>query len=89
VYVKISAIFRLDDPSPYERVRKERFLPLLEAFGADRLLFGSDFPFVLEQPHAYGIRDLVSSWVENKGDRDAIMGGTAERLFGSWGGRQQ
>jgi predicted TIM-barrel fold metal-dependent hydrolase len=85
VYVKISALFRLNDPFPYERVQKERFQPLVEAFGADRLMYGSDFPYVLEQPQGYAMVDLVSSWVSDEKDRIAIMGGTAERVFGLWG----
>jgi predicted TIM-barrel fold metal-dependent hydrolase len=85
VHVKISALFRLGDAPPYTRVHKERFQPLLKAFGADRLMFGSDFPFVLEQPEAYSTVRLVESWIENDKDRAAILGGTAERLFGPWG----
>jgi len=84
VYVKISAVFRLHDTSPFERVRAKRFLPLLEAFGARRLLYGSDFPFVLEQTQAYAMSSLVASWIDDEDDRKAIMGGTAESLFGSW-----
>lgn len=85
VSVKVSALFRLGDPSPYNRVKEERFLPLLEAFGADRLLFGSDFPFALEQTEAYGMAELVSSWIESDENRRKIMGGTCENLFGKWG----
>jgi predicted TIM-barrel fold metal-dependent hydrolase len=90
VMVKISALFRLgDDASPlYERVRTERFLPLLQAFGADRLMYGSDFPYVLEQPpekNYGGMMDLVSSWIQKEQDKKMIMGGTAEKAFGPWG----
>ena len=54
VIVKISALFRLNDTSPYEKVKNERFVPLLSKFGANRLMFGTDFPFVLEQePERY------------------------------------
>lgn len=86
VVIKISALFRLNDKSPYERVRKERFEPLLRAFGPKRLMFGTDFPYVLEQePDKYeGTVSLVLSWMKDDATRDAIMGGTAERLFGSW-----
>ena len=90
VIIKVSALFRLnDDTSGFERVRTERFIPLLEKFGSNRLMFGTDFPFVLEQePEKYdGTIQLVSSksWIENEQDRIAIMGGTAERIFGPWG----
>ena len=85
VYVKISALFRLGDASPFDRVKEKRFLPLLASFGADRLCYGSDFPFVLEQPEGYGMVKVVSGWIEDEKDRAAILGGTSERLFGPWG----
>ena len=87
VYVKISALFRLKDSSPYIKVKTGRFEPLLKAFGADRLMFGTDFPFVLEQePERYdGMVGLVSSWMDDETTRSAVMGGTAEKLFGPWG----
>lgn len=87
VIVKISALFRLNDPSPYDKVRTERFEPLLKAFGPDRLMFGTDFPFVLEEPESYGgMVDLVSKWVESDDTvSNALFHGTAERAFGPWG----
>lgn len=85
VVIKVSALFRLKDESPFEKVQSERLVPLLEAFGADRLMFGTDFPFVLEQPQSYdGMVKLTSSWLAEEKDRQAVMGGTAERVFGSW-----
>lgn len=85
VCVKISALFRLNDTPPFEKVKEKRFVPLLDAFGADRLMYGSDFPFVLEQSNGYGMVQTVSLWIENESERRAIMGGTAERVFGAWG----
>jgi predicted TIM-barrel fold metal-dependent hydrolase len=86
VMIKISALFRQKDKSPYERVKKERFAPLLETFGADRLMFGTDFPYVLDQPESYdGMVQLVSSWFLNDKDKEAVMYGTAEAIFGPWG----
>lgn len=88
VVVKISALFRLKDDAPYERVKKERFNPLLTTFGPDRLMFGTDFPFVLEQNPSYGgTKELVTSWIEDDDAREKIMGGTAAQLFGEWGFR--
>merc|ERR1711865_778854 len=89
--IKISAMFRLKDPEgyPYERVRTERFVPLLATFGPERLMFGTDFPFVLEQPGSYKAHlDLFTSvWLrgESLATKQLIMGSTAERLFGQWG----
>jgi predicted TIM-barrel fold metal-dependent hydrolase len=90
VVVKISALFRLSDPGApkYEKVRNERFEPLLEAYGADRLMFGTDFPFVSQEEIGYkGAVDTVSSWMNERSadEKNAVMGGTAERLFGVWG----
>ena len=87
VYVKVSALFRQGDVAPYERVKLERLDPLLQAFGSDRLLFGTDFPFVLEQNEQYkGTVGLVSSWLaEDEKGRATVIGGTAARLFGPWG----
>eukprot|EP01083_Nonionella_stella_P246192 855048_1 len=88
VHVKVSALFRNvgdRDSFPYNKVKSERFDPLMEAFGAERLMVGSDFPFVLETEQAYkGAINTVKSWIPEGIDRDAVMGGTAERLFGSW-----
>jgi predicted TIM-barrel fold metal-dependent hydrolase len=86
VMIKISAPFRQKDESPYEKVQRERFAPLLETFGAERLMFGTDFPYVLNQPESYdGMIQLISSWFSNAKDQEAVMGGTAERVFGPWG----
>jgi len=91
VNVKISALFRLDDAdtNTFDAVRRQRFEPLLKAFGAQRLLYGSDFPYLLDQTIGYrGAAQLVaSSWMKNhsKEDRAQVMAGTAERLFGPWG----
>jgi predicted TIM-barrel fold metal-dependent hydrolase len=90
VNVKISALFRLtEDPSmKFTQVYERRFLPLLKAYGAERLLYGSDFPYVMEidPESAYAtLCSLVASWCPDDSSRRAIMGGNAERLFGSWG----
>ena len=91
VVVKISGLFRVagpgNDPYPHEGIRKRRFLPLLKAFGADRLMMGTDFPFVLEENGGYdGTVRVIDSWLADATDEEcvAIMGGTAERLFGPW-----
>jgi predicted TIM-barrel fold metal-dependent hydrolase len=100
VHVKISALFRMNDNhhNQYQRIYQERFLPLLQAFGSQRLLYGSDFPYILESElpihettnppknHVYtNTCQLVASWCPDIESRNAIMGGNAERLFGVWG----
>jgi predicted TIM-barrel fold metal-dependent hydrolase len=97
--IKISALFRLGDTDgyPYKRIQKERFIPLLDVFGPNRLMYGSDFPFVLlEQNGECGGEcgyketiDLISNvWLKDYPEsiKKSIMGGTAERIFGQWGG---
>eukprot|EP00548_Thalassiothrix_antarctica_P006835 CAMPEP_0194140230 /NCGR_PEP_ID=MMETSP0152-20130528/9793_1 /TAXON_ID=1049557 /ORGANISM="Thalassiothrix antarctica, Strain L6-D1" /LENGTH=303 /DNA_ID=CAMNT_0038838393 /DNA_START=153 /DNA_END=1064 /DNA_ORIENTATION=+ len=88
VVIKISALFRLqdDDTKSFSRVKEERFQPLLKAFGPERLMFGSDFPFSLEQEGGYSnMVKVVSSWFEDEKSRNEVMGGTAARCFGAWG----
>lgn len=90
VHVKISALFRLKDESDgYQGVYEKRFVPLLAAFGKDRLMFGSDFPFCLEQPDEYRMHTIVKRWCsleeESATIETAVLGGTAEKLFGKWG----
>lgn len=79
VYVKISALFRLGDEYPYERVREERFWPLLERYGAKRLMFGSDFPYALEKMGGYkkGAVEIVNSWLSgSSGNSSSSNSGT-------------
>ena len=87
--VKVSALFRNTgdkDKFPYDRIRKERFEPILEKFGPGRLMVGSDFPFVLETEGGYnGAINTVKSWLNDDSDAEAVLSGTAERLFGKWG----
>ena len=92
VIVKIAALFRVGggeiDPYPYENLRKKRFEPLVKAFGPQRLMFGTDYPYVAVQSGEYhGAVEVVNSWASVHGEeaQRAIMGGTAERIFGKWG----
>jgi len=90
VIVKVSALFRVaggNDPYPFDRVKKERFDVLLEKFGKDRLMFGTDFPFVLNEDGKYvKAVDLVKTWTDDDKDvQAAVMYKNAERLFGEWG----
>jgi predicted TIM-barrel fold metal-dependent hydrolase len=49
VYVKISALWRVSvEPFPHLDL-DHRLLQLVEAFGTNRLLFGTDFPYVQQQ----------------------------------------
>lgn len=86
--VKISALFRVKgdhEGLPYEEVRKQRFEPLLQRYGSERLLFGTDFPYVSLECGYENAVNIVISWIVHENDRNMIMSGTAERLFGVWG----
>ena len=86
VHVKLSALFRLsrrggahgyDDMPPF-------FDALLQAYGADRLLWGSDFPFVQLQEGGYAAAlSAIVEWCRGlqPSQAAAVCGGTAERLF--------
>ena len=90
VYVKISALFRIanlsSESDPYDGLRKERFEPLIEAFGYERLMMGTDFPFIqLEELGYKGSVDTVSRWCKDENTKAWVLGKTAEKVFGPWG----
>lgn len=56
----------------------------LDAFGEDRLLFGSDWPVCLVAAADYGpVHDLVADWAERLGPRACakLFGGNAARIY--------
>jgi predicted TIM-barrel fold metal-dependent hydrolase len=60
---------------------------LIEAYSADRLMWGTDFPFIVEQTGYTKGWDIVDRIEPSLGPdlADQILGGTCERLFGTWG----
>ena len=85
VHVKVSADFRVSAGAPFADL-VPRAKQLLEAFGADRLLWGSDFPWVEGQEggHAAAVAAAEELWHGAGADGPqtaAIFGGTAARLF--------
>jgi len=84
LYLKLSALFRVSGASAPHSDLKPRFDRALGAFGPDRLMWGSDFPFVQLQPG--GQRASLEALRSFTRDlpapaRDAILGGTAAKLF--------
>mgnify|MGYP001162125312 CR=1 FL=1 len=60
---------------------------LIEAYSCDRLMWGTDFPFIVEQvgyTKGWDIADRIEPAI-GPGLVDQILGGTCERLFGTWG----
>ena len=84
VYVKTSAFYALGSKkSPYKDL-----LPMIrtlrDAFGAKRLMWGSDCPYQVQAPHTYGdsialIRDHADFLSDE--EKRSILAGTAESLF--------
>jgi len=82
--IKLSAPFRVSSqPFPYQDL--EPFVAaLIDAFGPDRCVWGSDWPF-LNVPHRVEYRTLLTvlnRWMPNPDDRDRIMWHSPARLFG-------
>lgn len=78
VYVKLSGAYRLEggNAAQYARV-------LLERLGADRLLWGSDWPWTNHESVATyaGCMNDFSHWVPEPEDRRRILWDTAASLF--------
>lgn len=60
---------------------------LIGAYSGDRLMWGTDFPFIVEQTgydRGWEIADRIEPAI-GPGLVDRILGGTCEKLFGVWG----
>jgi aminocarboxymuconate-semialdehyde decarboxylase len=51
----------------------------IDTVGADRIVFGSDYP--LRRTLDEAVRDIADSWLEDE-QKSAILGGVATRWFG-------
>jgi predicted TIM-barrel fold metal-dependent hydrolase len=82
--VKLSAPFRPSRrPFPHEDV--EPFVAAtLEAYGMDRCIWGSDWPFIGTMQHVeYGaLLRLLPRWLPDPASRDKVLWRTPARLFG-------
>jgi predicted TIM-barrel fold metal-dependent hydrolase len=81
--VKLSSVFRFArDGFPYRDA--DRFVhALVAAFGIERCLWGSDWPFV-RAPHRVDHAGLLAAferWFPSAADRDRILGANAARLL--------
>ncbi len=82
VYVKISGFNKFDLP-PYAKLSGQ-IGQIIDAFGVDRLMWGSDLPVLeAEVPHRLSASlDLIRTGLGlSEGDQDALLRGTAEKLF--------
>jgi predicted TIM-barrel fold metal-dependent hydrolase len=82
IYVKASAFFRVSDRKyPYED-RHATVVSLVQALGAHRVMFGTDFPFVLEQCSYEETWDILRQHVPlSSSDAAMVAGGTAAALY--------
>ncbi|KAK1415874.1 hypothetical protein QVD17_31662 [Tagetes erecta] len=89
VYVKFSALFRVSrKPFPYEDL-SPLLSQVISSFGANRVMWGSDFPFVVDEcgyKEAKEAVSLIANQVSlSSSDLEWILGRTAMRLFeGQW-----
>ncbi|WVZ85375.1 hypothetical protein U9M48_032312 [Paspalum notatum var. saurae] len=89
VYVKFSALFRITrQPYPYEDTA-QLLSRVISSYGANRIMWGSDFPFVVPECGYKGAKEAVSH-VAGKisvslSDLEWILGKTVCELFqGAW-----
>ena len=68
--------------------RKMKMISGVDVFGAARVMWGTDYPFVmLEEDNAY-VKSVerVRAWdCLTQQEEDSIMRGTVESLLGKWG----
>ncbi|KAI3900554.1 hypothetical protein MKW92_035631 [Papaver armeniacum] len=89
VYVKFSALFRISrKPFPYEDT-SQILSQVVSTYGANRVMWGSDFPFVVPECGYVGAKEAVSLNANQinlpSSDLEWIMGRTVMQLFqGSW-----
>jgi len=86
VCVKLSALFRVSKDSwPFASL-SDRLAQLLQVFGSERLLWGSDFPYATEHTEYTPATRALEEWpawgAMSEADRSNVLVGTAARLYG-------
>jgi len=84
VYVKLSGDYAFSHvPYPYEDMRPI-YRALYKAYGADRLMWATDFPWIVEEPGYQKLTKLIDLHLPglSRGEREAIMRGTASLMWG-------
>jgi len=81
-HIKLSAFFRCSEEGPPFADAVERAGLLVAAFGAERCMWGSDFPFVLLEEGGYDAAvHILDALALTEAERAFIMGGTLRRLL--------
>lgn len=84
VSVKVSAYYALGNKRPPYTDLAEMIRRLVQEFGVERLMWGSDSPYQVASPHTYAdsmalIRERLDFLSDS--DRRALLHDTAERIF--------
>jgi L-fuconolactonase len=85
VYCKLSGLITEGD---WRNWRPDDFKPYLdvvfEAFGTDRLMFGSDWPVCLNAGSYRQVKDLIADYLHHRpeADKEKIFGGNAMTFYG-------
>jgi predicted TIM-barrel fold metal-dependent hydrolase len=82
--VKLSAPFRIASPADGYAALDEHVAALVQAFGTERCIWGSDWPFLaVDDRLDYGeLRDPLSRWLPDVRQRAQVMWHNPARLFG-------
>ncbi|WP_143305328.1 amidohydrolase family protein [Chitinophaga vietnamensis] len=84
VYCKLSGLVTEADWQQWEAAHFEPFLDVaLEAFGPDRLMFGSDWPVCLLAAEYHEVKALVTDYINklSPSEKNKIMGGNAISFY--------
>lgn len=85
VYCKLSGLVTEADPVHWQPAQIERYMRhLLDSFGPDRLIFGSDWPVSLLAASYARVKQLVVDFVARHcpDHHDAVFGGNAIKAYG-------
>lgn len=87
VYVKLSALFRVSRcPYPYEDLA-DVFSKVVSSYGANRIMWGSDFPYVVPECGYKEAKEAVCQLVQqvqlSPSESEWIMGRTVNEIFNS------
>jgi len=85
VWVKLSAPYRIWPAADCAASGRQATAQLLQAFAAERLLWGSDWPHTTETPGTVNDADLVDllqAWAASDAAMDRILVDNPARLYG-------
>lgn len=87
VWMKISATYRIGNLATGEMFARQVMPRLLDAFGADRLLWGSDWPHTQHEDHVtFGLTmDNFAIWIPDQTVRECILRKAPADLFAPQG----